>query len=287
MINGCQQQIQYCVESASDVQFGYSGKITYNASSNPSIAAICSEAQAMCRDNVEGLYYSYGERGTYDIRHPSDDPTPPSYYEAYLNEANIQNALGVSLNYTDSNNDIYYAFQSTGDFVYPNFLADLEEIVSSGVRVALYYGDADYICNWFGGQAISLAVNYTHSKEFAAAGYQAFKWGNQQYGEVREYGNFSFTRVYESGHEVPAYQPEAALALFDRVISGVDVADGTKKVTAKLGSVGPANTTHTASAPPLPVTTGAAFSSYSSSVVAYYASLDLEPAPTAPIVSIA
>ena len=24
----------------------------------------------MCRDNVEGPYYSYGGRGVYDIRHP-------------------------------------------------------------------------------------------------------------------------------------------------------------------------------------------------------------------------
>lgn len=42
----------------------------------------------------------------------SDDPTPPSYYEEYLNQAKIQNALGVSLNYTGSNNDIYYQFQT-------------------------------------------------------------------------------------------------------------------------------------------------------------------------------
>jgi carboxypeptidase C (cathepsin A) len=27
-----------------------------------------------------------------------------------------------------------------------------------------------------------------------------------EYGEVRQYGNFSFARIYESGHEVPYYQ---------------------------------------------------------------------------------
>jgi carboxypeptidase C (cathepsin A) len=36
-----------------------------------------------------------------------------------------------------------------------------------------------------------------------------------EYGETREYGNFSFTRVYEAGHGVLYYQPIATLALFD------------------------------------------------------------------------
>lgn len=49
----------------------------------------------MCRDNVEGLYYNFGDRGVYDIRHPYDDPTPPSYFTEYLNQASIQQAIGV------------------------------------------------------------------------------------------------------------------------------------------------------------------------------------------------
>jgi carboxypeptidase C (cathepsin A) len=112
----------------------------------------------------------------------------------------------VELNYTQSNTDIYYAFQQTGDFVYPNFLEDLNMLLDAGVRVALFYGDADYICNWFGGQAISLAVDYKHSDKFAAAGYEPFTVDGVEYGEVRQYGNFSFLRIYEAGHEVPFYQ---------------------------------------------------------------------------------
>ena len=46
------------------------------------------------------------------------------------------------MNYTGSNSDIYWQFTDTGDFIYPNFLKDLEEIIDSGVRVALLYGDA-------------------------------------------------------------------------------------------------------------------------------------------------
>ncbi|EME38991.1 hypothetical protein DOTSEDRAFT_75626 [Dothistroma septosporum NZE10] len=282
MIGGCQDMIQSCEAAAQELKGGsVRGRITNIAAQSPAIAAICSEAQDMCRDNVESMYYNYGDRGVYDIRHPRDDPTPPSYYEDYLNQANIQQAVGASVNYTGSNNDIYYQFQDTGDFIYPNFLLDLQDIIASGVRVALAYGDADYICNWFGGQAVSLAVNHTHKAEFNAAGYEPFLYGGVEYGETRERGNFSFTRVYESGHEVPFYQPQAALAHFERVISGVDIPRGTEKVSAGLTSNGTANATHTNSFVPLPPTGSAALASWSASIVASYDSLDNLPPPTA------
>jgi carboxypeptidase C (cathepsin A) len=98
------------------------------------------------------------------------------------------------------------AFQSTGDFVYEYFTQDLEMLLNEGVRVALYYGDADYICNWFGGEAVSLAINYTHASEFRKAGYVPFMVGGKEMGEVRQVGNFSFLRIYEAGHEVSLKQ---------------------------------------------------------------------------------
>ena len=142
MMNGCQDQIALCQNAASDFPGGLVGDtITQVAVSNPDLDALCSEAQSMCRDNVESPYYYYSGRGPYDIRHPYADPTPPEYFVDYLNTAQVQNALGVNLNYTESNNDVYYAFQSTGDFIYNNFFSDLEDILASGVRVSLY-------CKW-------------------------------------------------------------------------------------------------------------------------------------------
>ena len=163
---------------------------------------ICEQATDQCRTNVEGPYYTYGGRGVYDIRHPYDDPTPPTYFTDYLNLAPVQNAVGVNLNYTESNADVYYAFSITGDFVYPTYIEDLQMVIDNGVRVSLIYGDADYICNWFGGQAVSLAVNHTNKEAFAAAGYTPFIVDGVEYGEVKQVNGYSFTRMYEAGHEV-------------------------------------------------------------------------------------
>lgn len=131
MPNGCLSQLETCYYYN---ETGLSGQ------------AVCTEAENMCRDNVESPYYYFSGRNPYDIRAPYDDPTPPEYFVDYLNLASVQEAIGVDTNYSaDSNTDIYFAFQQTGDFVYNNFLSDLEDVLNSGVRVSMIYGDADYI----------------------------------------------------------------------------------------------------------------------------------------------
>jgi hypothetical protein len=87
-------------------------------------------------------------------------------------------------------------------------------------------------------------VNYTHSAEFRAAGYTPFVVDGTEYGEVRQYGNFSFTRIYESGHEVPYYQPVASLELFRRVLADLAVADGAVPVTPTYATNGTERATH-------------------------------------------
>ena len=101
-----------------------------------------------------------------------------------------------------------------------------------------------------------------------------------EYGETREYGNFSFTRIYEAGHEVPYYQPIAALQLFNRTIFGYDTATGESKVMADSATNGTAQATHTESFVPLPstatdassVSTGAATNGASSATATASAS---------------
>ena len=56
-------------------------------------------------------------------------------------------------------------------------------LLKNSVRVALYYGDADYICNWFGGEAVSLNISYAHTAEFKKAGYAPFVVDSEEYGE--------------------------------------------------------------------------------------------------------
>lgn len=143
MINGCKDRLARCAAAARDTPGGLvNGKITTSASSQITVVDKCNEATAMCYDNVKGVYDAYSGRQRFDIRLPRDDPTPPTYFEDYLGLPEIQEAIGVRLNYSSINEDVYFEFRQTGDFAYPNFLRDLEEILDSGVRVSLVYGDA-------------------------------------------------------------------------------------------------------------------------------------------------
>jgi carboxypeptidase C (cathepsin A) len=113
----------------------------------------------------------------------------------------VQSALGVPVNYSAQNVAVAEAFTGTGDFLRPNSLDDIGYLLDSGVKVALVYGDRDFACNWIGGEKVSTAVDYSMSDKFKEAGYTPILSTVGVGGQVRQYGNFSFSRVYQAGHE--------------------------------------------------------------------------------------
>ena len=64
------------------------------------------------------------------------------------------------------------------------------------------------------------------------------------HGQVKQSANFSYVRVYESGHEVPFYQPVISLSIFERAIEGKDIATGKTAVTVGYKTVGPSESTY-------------------------------------------
>ncbi|RMY81187.1 hypothetical protein D0864_08378 [Hortaea werneckii] len=235
---------------------------------------LCEDAQFWCQ-NVTAPYYANGY-DPYDIRQHLPSPDPPAAYQEYLNNASVLAAIGAKINYTESSPYVQRAFISTGDTIRGGQVDDLAYLLNQGIRVALIYGDADYICNWIGGQAISLAVadrdnNCTlpsatdavaamasstpaapscYSSAFPAAGYAEIVVNSTFVGgAVRQYGNLSFSRIYDSGHFVPFYQPETAFTVFTRIIQGVDISTGDGVDLSTFGTTGPANSTRTNSAP--------------------------------------
>jgi len=111
--------------------------------------------------------------------------------------------------------------------------------------VTLVYGDRDFACNWIGGEHISLAIAYSSKSQFQAAGYQAIHLNDSSvYGQVRQYGNLSFSRVYQAGHQVPSYQPAVSYAIFMRALFNRDIATGSISVNDSYTTSGRSSTWH-------------------------------------------
>jgi carboxypeptidase C (cathepsin A) len=208
---------------------------------------ICSRADNYCANNIEGPYDSISGRDEYDVRELTPDRFPYSFYTSYLNTPKVQQAIGAYVNFSSSNSAVSQDFGLTGDDGREdNTIEDVQTLLQDGVAVAMYAGDADYNCNWLGGQAVAEEVAGNGFQfGWAAAGFQNITTSdNIVHGQVRQSGKFSFSRIYLSGHEVPFYQPLVALQLFSRVITGRDVATGLSIVGKCYRTVGSKQSTY-------------------------------------------
>ncbi|KAF2261091.1 alpha/beta-hydrolase [Lojkania enalia] len=197
-----------------------------NQGFNETVNSVCEEAETFCTEYIRNPYFD-ADLNYYDVSAPSAASFPPPWYAGWLNQPHVQQGLGVPRNWTQSNSEVARAFRGIGDYPRPGWKEDLAYLLEEGIKVALVYGDRDYACNWYGGELLSLAIPHSNAEEFQAAGYAPVVV-NDSYigGQVRQYGNLSFTRVYQAGHEVPAYQPETAFKIFHRALFNFDIATG-------------------------------------------------------------
>ncbi|EFX01471.1 carboxypeptidase s1 [Grosmannia clavigera kw1407] len=220
----------------------------------------CALAQNTCAAQMIDPYGAAG-RSVYDLAHALPDSFPPAYYVDYLNSDAVQKALGAPLNFTAASSAVSAAFAATGDLERASdTITDLAALLQAGVRVGLIYGDRDYICNWLGGEAVSLAVARaaagSYADRFPRAGYAPIIV-NDSYigGAVRQFANLSFSRIYQAGHFVPASQPETAFEVFARIIYGTDIGTGEPVDLAVFNSSGPLHAASSLSLPSSPAPT--------------------------------
>jgi len=242
---GCRELIQSCRSAVTS-------KDPHDSGDANEVNKACQDAQKRCNEDVVAPFLKSG-LDPYDLTQKTPDPFPPATYLEYLNEADVQAAIGAEVNFTQSNSAVASAFQSTGDYERGDHIEQLGYLLSLGVRVALIYGDRDYLCNWLGGEAVSFAIAAQSPAyaPFYSAGYADIVVNNTYVGGVvRQYGALSFSRIYDAGHLVPAYQPETAFTVFTRIIMGNDISLGQYTDGMTYKSNGTANSTQTADASP-------------------------------------
>jgi cathepsin A (carboxypeptidase C) len=94
-------------------------------------------------------------------------------------------------------------FLLAGDWMHP-YVKYVAPLLEDGIKVLIYAGDADYICNWIGNKAWTMELEWSGKDKFNKA--KDITWTSHKTGvaagEWRMAGNLAFLRVYEAGHMV-------------------------------------------------------------------------------------
>ena len=125
--------------------------------------SVCSGAQDFCLSNVFGPLV--GNWDVYYVPTRRPDPYPPPL-DKYLNSHAVTSKIGSVAKWEESNLDVYNHFAATGDAMRTS-LPDLETVINAGVRTVIYDGDADFIVNFKGVEAMVRVQLPTHIRCFS------------------------------------------------------------------------------------------------------------------------
>ncbi|KZS90861.1 serine carboxypeptidase [Sistotremastrum niveocremeum HHB9708] len=214
-VNGCMAQIQACYKTENQ--------------------ATCSEAQNFCNTYMSDLYSGLnGRLNPYDIRtlYESQFQFPPPI-DNFLKQPDLMTKIGAESMFTSLSTTVNQAFMMSGDWMLNN-APDLESVIldSSQVRVLIYDGDADFILNYVGVEAMVSNLKTKYTSKYNKLKWSDFVVSGVKAGQFKQLGTFGYLRVYGAGHQVPAYgwqdlpPGEAALQFFTYIINGNKLSRG-------------------------------------------------------------
>lgn len=208
---------------------------------NPGNGSVCLEEQDFSYER-HILPFLAAKRNPYDIREACDTEVDPlcdaenvALMTAFLNSDKVRSYLNVNVGpnkrWEEINGDVNIAFMSSGDNAQPSQLL-VAELLNDGVRVLMYSGDADLMCNWQSSDAWTKVLiwkgaegfNSVQERQFLAQDVNLAGAEPVDAGLVRSFENFAFLRVFNSGHMVPKNQPAVALDMLNKFLRNQDLA---------------------------------------------------------------
>src|SRR5690349_1914387 len=99
-----------------------------------------------------------------------------------------------------------------------NLQSSVVNLIMNKVKVLVYSGDQDFVCNWKGGEAWTNSLQWDRTSDFNSKEYSKWNVNDKAAGEFKNVDNLTFLRVYAAGHMVPMDQPEIALKMLNEFI---------------------------------------------------------------------
>jgi len=183
----------------------------------------CRAASDFCYKQLAEPYFATG-LNYYDISRPCGDPQSLCYpvitnISRFLDRPDIRAKLGVdqhvSERFSACSATIGQAFDAAGD----GFRSSMDYVgalLARQVRVLIYVGTYDWICNWIGNEAWTLALEWHGKKDFGALPLREWYVDGHEVGKTRSAHGLTFATVDGGGHMVPYDKPKEALALANR-----------------------------------------------------------------------
>jgi carboxypeptidase C (cathepsin A) len=99
-------------------------------------------------------------------------------------------------------------------------LKPLSEVVQAGVKTLLWFGDADWVCNYMGGYELAKMVEYPGRERFQKEELAPYTVDGKRGGLFKTIDNLSYLQVFEAGHMLPYYQPKLSLQVLQQMMFG-------------------------------------------------------------------
>ncbi|KAJ3204042.1 hypothetical protein HDU82_006122 [Entophlyctis luteolus] len=176
----------------------------------------CIPAYEYCERAFE--FPKHIKRNPYDVRQACDEEVESCYpidddIETYLNQPWVQSAIGVDIKYQGCSSvvDRWFLWGGDNERRYDDAVA---EALHSGVRVLVYAGDADFVCNWIGNEAWLKSMDWRGAAGFLHAPMKDFIVGNDNIaGTFKTFANLTWLVLHGAGHMVPYDKPAESLEM--------------------------------------------------------------------------
>ncbi|KAF9444794.1 serine carboxypeptidase [Macrolepiota fuliginosa MF-IS2] len=185
----------------------------------------CDAAYNYCGTTYVDPYYFSG-KNPYDISKMCDGSVEETlcypqtvHISKFLSDPANRAMLGVDPsikgNFTSCNMDIETSFILSGDFLHPttDYVAALLE---RGVRVLIYVGAYDWICNFVGNERWTLGMDWSGKEEFGATKKREWLVDGKRAGVTRSARGLTYATIDGAGHMVPYDKPKEALEMVQR-----------------------------------------------------------------------
>ncbi|KAJ7739216.1 Alpha/Beta hydrolase protein [Mycena metata] len=187
----------------------------------------CAAAFSFCVETTFDPFMATG-LNRYDMSKPCGKTSSGLCYDEideivkYLNQKDVQALLGVEvLQYESCSEKVGTDFAFTLD-LYAGSTEYVAALLERGVRVLIYVGTYDFVCNWIGNEAWTLLLEWSGQAEFRAQALREWSVGvdGRRAGQTRSAGGLTFATVDGAGHMVPYDKPKEALEMVNRWITG-------------------------------------------------------------------